>query len=410
MADKKKIILDEMNDGNQLKDKKKITVKKEDIFEKDEDNPIGFHIKRIEQTDMKHKSDLLCPNSNRIAICGSSGTGKSTLALGIIPMFSDNTTHLLIASVKQYDPVFEQIEKYCSYKKIKYLKVDNGPDIAGAVEEIIANKQESDHYILLLDDIATSYTSSAANEVNRILITCFSLLRSTNGSMIIITQSYNNLPTKLRENLTMRIVFRLGNVYSVRAILDDVCGLFFTGEKEDVLRHDIKNVYKRVMDDPHAWIMILSHPPQIRFKFNEIIYPPEQVTTKLIVGGSIERTKRDIPPQMRAKFSLYNEAKLLGFPKYAFKNATIQSLKNFMINAKNGTITETIIGEGLEPSPEKLKNQLLYSIRCYKRTEHPKYLQRIEKLCEELLEQKVMDEPKLKYLLKQQKMSKYIDF
>lgn len=405
------------------KNKKKFkNLKKEDVFEKDESNPLGFHIKRIEQTEMKHKSDILCPNSNRIAICGSSGTGKSTLALGLIPLFTDATTHLLVASVKQYDPVFEQLEKYCELKGIKYAKVDNGTDIAGAVEEIIANKKETDHYILLLDDIATSYTSSATNETNRILIQCFALLRSTNGSMIIITQSYSNLPTKLRENLTMRIIFRLGNVYSVRAMLDDVCGLFFSGEKEDVLRHDIRNVYKRVMDDPHAWVMVISHPPQIRFKFNEIIYPPEQSTEKKNIsldgsGRPVMKPKKDMPERMKEKFALYKIAVTKGFPRYAYKDCTVDSLTKFLEQVDKGgnkilaeESIEKIVGEGLEFSPVKLRHQLQYCVKRFKMNEHPKYLNRIEKLCEEILEHEVMTEQQIKYYLKQQKMNKYIDF
>lgn len=236
--------------------------------------PMGVAIKRPDSYETKHRAKFLNNGSNRIAICGSSGTGKSTILLELIPCFND-VKEIVLCTSKPYDPTHTAVENYCESEGIDFNKLDNISDIIDNIERIVDEKKEKDHFLIIFDDISMNNTEG--DPVRNIVTQSFRILRSFGGSLIIITQSYNQIPTKVRENLTHRFVFPLDNIYSIRTLLDDISGKFFDGNNEREVKRAIKFLYQKVYYEPWGWIMAKSNPPVIMWKWDKIIYAQQRL-------------------------------------------------------------------------------------------------------------------------------------
>lgn len=390
------------------------------IFEKDEDTPMGYRIARKDTKQVNHKSKFLKPNSNFILVCGSTGTGKSTALLTIIPMFTNKTKYIIIASKKVEDDAHDAIKEYCEKENINYKYVHDIEECADTLADILDKKKKDEHMIVVFDDFNTQYSSRSEEGHNNIMIKCFAMLRSSNCSAIAITQSYSNLPTKLRENANMRVVFALGNIYSVRALLDDTVGLFFDGDDEKSIRSDIKKIYKQVHLQPHQFIVITNGPPspQIRIGWNKIVYPSDQAGE--IAGGSIPtvRKKHHDGKGILLKHQLWAQARDLGIPSYLHHTANVKQLQEF-IKLKTAEGQKGIgnsapeiqkVLEDSEPPEGKLKQRLHYNIRRYKSTGNPRNLNIIAELCNKIVDTGVMDITQVKYYLKRAGLEDEIEF
>ena len=382
------------------------------IYEIDPDTPLGYRIKRPVSKDLHHLSDLLKDNSNFIAICGTTGTGKSTALLTLLPLFSQSTKYLILASAKNTDPVHEACESFCEDRKIIFAYVHDPDQFSETITKILDGKSADDHVIVIFDDFNINYSSSSAEEYNKIMIKVFALLRSANCSGIVITQTYNNLPTKVRENLNMRIVFALGNVYSVRSLLSDISGMFFDGSNEKILKNQLANIYRDVYTQPHKFIIVSSQPqPQIRNGWKEIIFP-HRVDEVQVQGESLGKSKRSIGSGIIHRNELYKTAVGLGFPKYMFKTATPSQLESYIkVKSSQDQIDPSVIDKILEyeESPSKLRRQLLYNIKAYKRSQNPINLEKVSTIAGRLVSSGEMPEIEAKYILKTMGMGDYID-
>jgi len=380
----------------------------------DKGAPMGYRIIRNEDKTTYHKSNILNNGSNRIGISGSSGTGKSTIVLELLPMFSDDTTDILLCTSKPYDNSHSSISNYCDANKIKFHKLNEPETIADTIQKIVDTKKETDHFICIFDDISTTNTTSMSDPINDLITTSYRVLRSFGGSLIMITQSYSAIPTRVRENLTHRFIFSLGNVYSVRAFLDDTCGLFFTGDNEKAVRNDIKNIYKRVYTEPHGWILVKSTPPMISWKWSEQLYPINKDKQQ-----DIEQFKSTRGRGLLTKTELYHKAVELGFPVYMFRNASIQVLTEYIEKvSKLGDLTPVNrapeiakllkdVSERGGLSGKSLLDRITNMIRQFQKNHNPLYLAKLEALIDESLEKGNITEERVKYLLDQHQMSRY---
>jgi len=394
------------------------------VFQSDKTAPMGYKIKRIDDKPIAHKSEgkgVLNEGSNRIAICGSSGTGKSTLLLEILPLFSSNTTNILLCTSKPYDNSHTAIGNYCKSCNIKFHKLNDCLAIADAIQEIVEKKKDTEHFIVIFDDLSASNSTNMNDPINDLITTAYRVLRSFGGSLIMIVQSYYSLPTRVRENLTHRFIFQLGNIYSIRALLEDTCGLFFTGDNEKAVKRDINNIYKKVFNEPHGWILIKTMPPQITWKWATKLYPPTKETPNELddaegnfstITGSGLANKRE----------LYNQATALGFPKYMYTRCTSEQIKQYIekasaigekemgntapeINDVINEISDTSVLKG-----DKLIQKIMKLIHQFKKTEYNKYLKELELIISEALDANNLSVDRVKYILNTNHMNKFFDF
>lgn len=379
----------------------------DNMIVKDDDSPLGITIKRPNTKYIEHKSKLLIPGSNRILIAGSSGTGKSTLVLQLIPQFSNKTTTIILASVKPYDDVHTAVEKYCKQQKIKFIKTTNEDETSSALNDLLEQKDKNEHAIFIADDFAvqSSDTSKKEGSAHSIMNTCAKVFRSFQISIIFITQQYHGFSTAVRDNVNMKIIFQLSNRYSIDAFIQDEIGRFYDGSNETEVRKDLRQIYRRVYEKPHAWILSLSNPNQIRLGWKEIVYPTDQVG--IIEGGSvvIEKKKKKISTGINKKRELYREAVKLGFPQYMYRVATPQQLTAFI----KGKGKDNVDDYDTEPV-ESLRHKLSYAIRKYKDVGNPRTLERITDLCNKIITNDESKIPMLKYVLKRAGLDDLIEF
>lgn len=388
---------------------------------KDENSPIGVSIQRITRNEIEHKSKLLCAGSNRIIIVGASGSGKSTVMLQIIPMFSNKLTHILLGTVKSYDDAHSSIEKYCKEQNIYFTKFGDGESASEVINETLNAKKESDHALIIFDDYATSYNSQSNDPENKVMIQCYSLLRSFNTSMICITQSYQNIPTRVRNNSNMLICFRMKDTHGVNILLNDIYSSFVCGDEstDKATKAKIREMYKKIVfDQPHEWIMVIDNPPQIRHKWNTIIYPDDLKGS--IVGGSVDKSNTEkfkrVPVGIIKKRDLFKQALELGIPSYTYRKITVPQLEQFIqIKSAQGQKmagnTASELDEILKPKvvPKNEHIRLLYLIRKYKKSQNPEYLNKIIQQCELLIDEGT-DKAYLDYILSYNHLDKLINF
>lgn len=410
--------------------------KESKIFEKDPTTPMGKRIKRPIDQVVKHKSKFLKNNSNFIAITGASGTGKTVAVLTLLPMFTEKTKYVILASAKHDDPAHKAIETYCQHEKINFSMVHEPEETGNKIADVLDEKKPDEHMIVIFDDFLVSYSSVATDPYNAITIKVFSMLRSSNCSAIIITQVYYVVPTRVRESLTMRIVFALGNVHSVRAMLDDICGLFITTENEKSLKKVIKNIYQQVYETPHAFIVVVSQPtpPCIRMGWNDVIFPPSLVgkdpslletesslQAKFKDGSApfvdpkiVDQAEPDDKPKrkkgqgLEKHQQLYHQAVDLGYPRYMSSGATKPLLEKYVKVAsaageKKIGNTAPEIDEVLNTvgqlTLDQLWSRFLYRIYKYRETNNPKQLEKVAEIANQIIK-RGGDLQRVKYLLR----------
>ena len=242
------------------------------------------------------------------------------------------------------------------------------------------------------------------------------MLRSFNVSMIMITQAYGSIPTKVRENVTHRFVFRLNNVYSIRTLIEDTTGLFFKGNNEKEVKNDIHDIYQEIFKNPHDWMMVRSMPPEIRLGWNNIVYPRSDG----IVGG---KHKRMIPKRVLEKHELFEEAKTLGFPTYKYKTATVDQLRKYIEMRrlgdelkdkkdidKNNEDIHQLLENDEKLTKDKAEHKITYLIRKFKNNENPKYLKNLTTLAEYIVGENILPIERVKHYFNVSGMDKYLDF
>lgn len=376
------------------------------VIEKDEDAPMGYRIKRKNHSDVIHRSKLLKNNSNFIVICGATGAGKSTICLQLLPCFTKHTKYIIIASAKYDDDAHESIKKYCEHEKINFEYVHDANECNDTLARIVDTKKQKDHAIVLFDDFNINYSSRSDDELNQIMIKVFALLRSKNCSGIAISQTYYNIPTKVRENCNMRFIFSLGNVHSVRAFMEDVEGKFYDGDNDQQVKKDIKNIYKEVFREPYRFILVLSHPPaQIRLGWRDIKYPLD-MAGHVEGGGGLKPRKNTMNQSIIKKREMYKQALDLGLPKYLWAKITPAQLEKFIkVHAAKGEkragnnapeLDEII--NSVEP-PNKQRNKLSYNVRRYKKTGNIKNAQLASDIINNLINGGHMDEREARYYI-----------
>jgi energy-coupling factor transporter ATP-binding protein EcfA2 len=386
------------------------------LFEKCEDTDIGFRIKRPEAKQVIHKSKLLKDNSNFMLICGATGTGKSTLLLQILVMFTEKLKHIMICSAKLDDDVHTAVESFCKAQKIEFYYVHDPEQTVTSIREILDKKKEDEHTLIIFDDFNINYSARGDDPYNQIMIRSFCLLRSYNCSAIAISQSYSNINTKVRENLTHRFVFPLGNIYSVRAFLDDTVGLFFTGDNELKVRNDIKNIYKRTHEEAHQFIIVYSFPPvHITLGWNEHAYPPKKEGEEVVTE---ETKKRGNGECLAKKRELFAEASKLGFPKYVYNESTVDQLQQFINVAqtrnKKGSNAADIdkqlhdIVYEFKKAPNAVEKKLLYYIKQYEAGKS-NVVPTIQKLASKAVVNEILEKDKVIWLLRKHNLDTEMD-
>jgi hypothetical protein len=177
-------------------------------------------IEQPKQIIIKHKNKFLPQSHILCSITGSSGCGKSTFLLGVIDGIF-NVSQILICSLIIGNPVYDSIQKYCERKKIDYHFSSNPIEAQNTISELVEKKKKDTWGVIIYDDFNQGKVQSAGNPYTK--CTCMSacMLRNYGYHMFFITQGPTNIPTTIRNNLNMRVVYKMNNRYDIISQQED---------------------------------------------------------------------------------------------------------------------------------------------------------------------------------------------
>ena len=226
-----------------------------------EDNADSWIKSRIQFDDKHpqpiHQHYLLGKGQQRIYICGQSGCGKTTVLRSIIPLFTKDTTHVILCSCVERNEVHNVIGKWCKAHRIYYEKCTTPIEARKEIEEVVETKPLNKHAVIIFDDfMQLNGRSGTGNEPHNLLVTeCINWRRNDNISVVVICQYYSGLSPRSRVSINRRFVFRCENVHALRMISQDVNPLF------DGSDTDFNECYRKfVLENPYNYLVLGSSP------------------------------------------------------------------------------------------------------------------------------------------------------
>jgi hypothetical protein len=198
---------------------------------------------------IKHKSKFL-PRSHVLAsIVGGSGSGKSTFLLSIIDSFY-NLSQIMVCSLIVGNPVYDSIENYCKDTKKEYFFSSNPIEAQEIIGEMIDKKEPSKWGLIIFDDYNQGRVNSGSNAFTKCTSMSACMLRNYGYNMIFITQSAINIPTIIRNNLNMRVVYRLNNKTDIQSQRQDFSTCVGINPRL------FMKLYRTISDIPYSFILL----------------------------------------------------------------------------------------------------------------------------------------------------------
>ena len=208
----------------------------------------------IEKRERWNEGDILPDNEVLCGIFGASGSGKTLSLLQVLPCIAPKfLKYVIICSRIEGNPVYDAISKWCEKTNKKYYFSSNIDESMDIIEEVINEKEDNEHFVIVLDDFNEGAITSRTNPYAKMTNEIFTKLRNYNGNMIFIVQSYTGLSTIARTNLNICIVFRITDQYALRNIKKDFVTL--TGYSETIF----DNLHKNISKVKHSYFIYTSN-------------------------------------------------------------------------------------------------------------------------------------------------------
>ena len=231
------------------KNNNKLSVKKNKLnFHKL--SPSYFGGQKIEIIDTpKIKNNFPIPHGHCMStITGCSRSGKTYILLSLIPLFTD-LKYLIIASKIIGNPVYRGLESYCNDENINYYFTHDPLELREIIENIVGNKSVKEQALIIYDDFNPSCGYSRTEEHSSVMIQSYQMLRNYNFNIITITQSYTGLPTLVRNNTNLLILFKMMQKQAI-----DKAALDWTNMTNNT-KEDFYQIYKEVLSENHAYML-----------------------------------------------------------------------------------------------------------------------------------------------------------
>ena len=183
----------------------------------------------------------------RISIVGSSGSGKSNVALEILHRMGNTFNLLVVCCKSKEEPLYQYIaEKLQGY--VIFYENGDVPPISDI--EVGGNEQ----MLIIFDDLCLKKDQKDIEEY-------FIRGRKKNISMMYISQSYFKIPKSVRLNSNYIILKKLSSTRDLNMILGD----FNLG----VNKQTLLNLYKAATNNPLDFLMIdVDNTAEKRFRHN----------------------------------------------------------------------------------------------------------------------------------------------
>ena len=197
--------------------------------------------------DVEHPSEFLPDGDLSIAIVGARGSGKSSLLTEIIPQIG-NLGQIVLFTLIDHTPIYDGIRDWCEDQGITFAQIaDPGAESQEKLHNLISEKPDDKAGLMIFDDFIPGKSGGAANDM---ALSCFKILRNYGYYCCIITQDYCSLDTKIRANINVNIIFRMGNIYAVNVAAQNIAANGFCSSDE------FRKLYnKHVLKGRHSYLM-----------------------------------------------------------------------------------------------------------------------------------------------------------
>jgi len=213
----------------------------------------------------KHYSPYFPDGHFSAIVLGMSGCGKSTTLLNIIPNLA-NLGQVIICSRVTKNDVYKALENYCKSHDMEFVVLSD-PDIAeSTIEEMLETREDGMNSLIVFDDFSRN-GASRNDPYTKFMSDVSKVMRNYSCYNVFITQSSTDTPTLVRNNCTVRIIFKMGDTHAIRSFKNDFVANSFGSEE------DFKQLYSLIEKKPHSFLM-LCNPDRIYFQNGVIDAPP----------------------------------------------------------------------------------------------------------------------------------------
>lgn len=212
----------------------------------------GIEITHTEQ--IKHHSPYL-PDGHIVAcILGTTGCGKSYVMSQLLPGFARVTQIILCSKVAMdANDMYRAVADYCDRNKIAFGFFNDPATACNGIQSMCDSKKKDDWGVIIFDDFSDQ-KSSRSDPFNVTMNNVSAIMRNYKYHSIYVTQAPTNVPTLVRNNVCVRVLFHVNNKTNLRSIRED----FITvGACED--EEEFNQLYKIILDtSQHSYLMAVT--------------------------------------------------------------------------------------------------------------------------------------------------------
>jgi len=219
----------------------------------------------------KHLSPYFPEGHLSFVILGASGCGKSTTLLNIVPNIS-NLSQVIICSRVTKNDVYKALENYCKPREIEFVVISEPESGETLIEEMLETREDGKNSLIVFDDF-TRNGSARSDPYTRFMTDVSKVMRNYGCYNCFITQSATDVPTLVRNNATVRIVFQMGDMHAIRSFKNDFIANSFGDEI------DFKLLYSLLSKKPHSFLM-LCNPDRIFYHNGNLNNEPMEFKKK----------------------------------------------------------------------------------------------------------------------------------
>lgn len=247
----KKFRINKIKDGvKQVEEKKEVSVKPSEAKNLEFENGIfGKRLKVTYPPKQKHHSPYFDDGNLQILIVGKSGSGKSTILNDIVNNIGGINRVCYFSKITG-NTIQSVLKDICDNKGYEFYFADDINEARNMIDELMEKLKDkpNEWSFLIFDDFQTGKKSR--NGDNDVFIAqCSMFMRNFNCHIAMVCQNPISADTLLRNNVNIRIVFDLKNIYAIRSIREDVIN------SSDIKHEDFDRLMKEIKKVPHSFLL-----------------------------------------------------------------------------------------------------------------------------------------------------------
>lgn len=190
----------------------------------------------------KHAEEHHLPLPFRALIVGSSGAGKTSVALELIKRLPDTFDFIVLVCRSTEEPLYQYLMRKCK-GMIHAVEIDSKTPVP-SLEEILTFKQDPSDNILVIYDDLVALSPKKQEPIEEMFLRG----RKFGLSMMFLTQSYFRTSKLIRLNSNVVIIKKVANMRDIRMVLND----YNLGKSID----DMVEAYKKCTESVKTFMLI----------------------------------------------------------------------------------------------------------------------------------------------------------